>query len=286
MKVDVKIASASYSEVPAVLLPLKNGGRARFCEVSDTTAEASDVALGKRFYTSEGELVVGTAELSQGADTRKKITLIQKEHQNLTVSCNHPDLSSQKDLEGNTIYATEYQDALDISLKADADYYAGKITINGAEQESTGSNRQNAFASVSISNGMVVSATDAIPIPTVPFTDISLTLTGQGTQWLMGYLLATTKQSPETPKIGGALLAGNDSDKGILFLVEGEQRYAGCQVELTTGTGITDSAELSYEKDTDLGVTMMGKISDALYAYLKESAESKTEVTLTIKVVG
>ena len=286
MKVDVKIAGASYSEVPAVLLPLKNGGRARFCEVSDTTAEASDVALGKRFYTSEGELVVGTAELSQGADTRKKITLIQKEHQNLTVSCNHPDLSSQTDLEGNTIYATEYQDALDISLKADADYYAGKITINGAEQESTGSNRQNAFASVSISNGMVVSATDAIPIPTVPFTDVSLTLTGQGTQWLMGYLLATTKQSPETPKIGGALLAGNDSDKGILFLVEGEQRYAGCQVELTTGTGITDSAELSYEKDTDLGVTMMGKISDALYAYLKESAESKTEVTLTIKVVG
>lgn len=86
--------------------------------------------------------------------------------------------------------------------------------------------------------------------------------------------------------VGGALLAGNDSDKGILFLVEGEQRYAGCQVELTTGTGITDSAELSYEKDTDLGVTMMGKISDALYAYLKESAESKTEVTLTIKVVG
>ena len=195
-------------------------------------------------------------------------------------------MSSQTDLEGNTIYATEYQDALDISLKADADYYAGKITINGAEQESTGSNRQNAFASVSISNGMVVSATDAIPIPTVPFTDVSLTLTGQGTQWLMGYLLATTKQSPETPKIGGALLAGNDSDKGILFLVEGEQRYAGCQVELTTGTGITDSAELSYEKDTDLGVTMMGKISDALYAYLKQSAESSTEVTLTINVVG
>lgn len=83
MKVDVKIAGASYSEVPAVLLPLKNGSRARFCEVSDTTAEASDVALSKRFYTSEGKLVVGTAELSQGADTRKKITLIQKEHRTL-----------------------------------------------------------------------------------------------------------------------------------------------------------------------------------------------------------
>ena len=39
MKVDVKIAGASYNEVPSVLLPLTAGGKARFCEVSDTTAE-------------------------------------------------------------------------------------------------------------------------------------------------------------------------------------------------------------------------------------------------------
>lgn len=285
MKVNVTIAGASYSEVPSILIPLKNGGRARFCEVSDTTAKAADVAKGKKFYTSEGELVTGTADLSQ-ADARKTITLIQKEHQTITLTCNHPELSSQTDSDGNTVYATTYQDTLSINLKADTDYYAGKITINGEEQESNSTNPQLAYISAPISNGMIVSATDAAPIPTVPFTDVSLTMTGQGTQWLMGYLLATTKQSPESPKIGGALLAGNDSDKGILFLVEGEQRYAGCQVELTTGTGITDSAKLSYEKDTDLGVTMMGKISDALYAYLKESAESKTEVTLTIKVVG
>ena len=285
MKVNVTIAGASYSEVPSILIPLKKGGRARFCEVSDTTAKAADVAKGKKFYTSEGELVTGTADLSQ-ADARKTITLIQKEHQTITLTCNHPELSSQTDSDGNTVYATTYQDTLSINLKADTDYYAGKITINGEEQENSSTNPQLAYISAPISNGMIVSATDAAPIPTVPFTDVSLTLTGQGTQWLMGYLLATTKQSPETPKIGGALLAGNDSDKGILFLVEGEQRYAGCQVELTTGTGITDSAKLSYEKDTDLGVTMMGKISDALYAYLKESAESKTEVTLTIKVVG
>lgn len=285
MKVNVTIAGASYSEVPSILIPLKNGGRARFCEVSDTTAKAADVAKGKKFYTSEGELVTGTADLSQ-ADARKTITLIQKEHQTITLTCNHPELSSQTDSDGNTVYATTYQDTLSINLKADTDYYAGKITINGEEQESSSTNPQLAYISAPISNGMIVSATDAAPIPTVPFTDVILTLTGQGTQWLMGYLLATTKQSPESPKIGGALLAGNDSDKGILFLVEGEQRYAGCQVELTTGTGITDSAKLSYEKDTDLGVTMMGKISDALYAYLKESAESKTEVTLTIKVVG
>ena len=104
MKVNVTIAGASYSEVPSILIPLKNGGRARFCEVSDTTAKAADVAKGKTFYTSEGELVTGTADLSQ-ADARKTITLIQKEHQTITLTCNHPELSSQTDSDGNTVYA-------------------------------------------------------------------------------------------------------------------------------------------------------------------------------------
>ena len=40
MKVDVKIAGANYTEVPSILLPLTAGGKARFCEVSDTTAAA------------------------------------------------------------------------------------------------------------------------------------------------------------------------------------------------------------------------------------------------------
>lgn len=115
MKVNVTIAGASYSEVPSILIPLKNGGRARFCEVSDTTAKAADVAKGKKFYTSEGELVTGTADLSQ-ADARKTITLIQKEHQTITLTCNHPELSSQTDSDGNTVYATTYQDTLSINL--------------------------------------------------------------------------------------------------------------------------------------------------------------------------
>lgn len=181
MKVNVTIAGASYSEVPSILIPLKNGGRARFCEVSDTTAKAADVAKGKKFYTSEGELVTGTADLSQ-ADARKTITLIQKEHQTITLTCNHPELSSQTDSDGNTVYATTYQDTLSINLKADTDYYAGKITINGEEQENSSTNPQLAYISAPISNGMIVSATDAAPIPTVPFTDVSLTMTGQGTQ--------------------------------------------------------------------------------------------------------
>ena len=285
MKVNVTIAGASYSEVPSILIPLKNGGRVRFCEVSDTTAKAADVAKGKKFYTSEGELVIGTADLSQ-ADTRKTITLIQKKHQTITLTCNHPELSSQTDSEGNTVYATEYQDTLNIGLKADTDYYAGKITINGTEQESNSSNPQTAFVSVSISNGMIVSATDATPIPSVPFTDVSLTMTGQGSQWLIGYVLATTKQSPESPKIVGVGALENGNHKGLLFLLDEEKRYAGCKVELMTGTGISDTTELSYAKDVDLGATMGGEISDALYAYLAKASEANTEVVLTVKVVG
>lgn len=49
MKVDVKIAGANYTEVPSILLPLTAGGKVRFCEVSDTTAEIGDVARGKSF---------------------------------------------------------------------------------------------------------------------------------------------------------------------------------------------------------------------------------------------
>ena len=49
MNVNVKIAGASYTGVPAVLIPLQDGGSANFVEVSDTTATAADVAKGKKF---------------------------------------------------------------------------------------------------------------------------------------------------------------------------------------------------------------------------------------------
>lgn len=70
MKVNVTIAGASYSEVPSILIPLKNGGRARFCEVSDTTAKASDVAQGKTFYDADGNYTEGTVR--EAAAQRQK----------------------------------------------------------------------------------------------------------------------------------------------------------------------------------------------------------------------
>ena len=52
---------ASYSDVPAVVLPQTGGGTARFDDASVTTATASDVAQGKIFLASDGTISTGTA---------------------------------------------------------------------------------------------------------------------------------------------------------------------------------------------------------------------------------
>lgn len=57
---DITIAGAQYADVPAVDIPKTGGGTARFTDVSDTTAEASDVLNTKYFYDSNGEKVQGT----------------------------------------------------------------------------------------------------------------------------------------------------------------------------------------------------------------------------------
>ena len=44
---NVTLLGASYTDVPAVTLPKTGGGTARFTDVSDSTAVASDVNSGK-----------------------------------------------------------------------------------------------------------------------------------------------------------------------------------------------------------------------------------------------
>lgn len=60
MKVDIKIAGAQYKDVPALIAYSPTGTVHRFYDVSDTTAEAADVARGKVFYDSSGTLQTGT----------------------------------------------------------------------------------------------------------------------------------------------------------------------------------------------------------------------------------
>lgn len=60
MAQDITLLGASYSAVPAVLLPKTGGGTASFTDVTDTTATAADVAQGVYFYTAAGVRTAGS----------------------------------------------------------------------------------------------------------------------------------------------------------------------------------------------------------------------------------
>lgn len=72
MAQNITLLGASYSAVPAVTLPKTGGGTARFTDVTDTTASASDVASGKYFYTSAGTRTQGT---SSGGGSSKNVQI-------------------------------------------------------------------------------------------------------------------------------------------------------------------------------------------------------------------
>ena len=72
MSQNITLMGANYSNVPAVTLPKTGGGTARFTDVTDTTATASDVASGTYFYTASGVKTQGTASGGGGGGGMNK----------------------------------------------------------------------------------------------------------------------------------------------------------------------------------------------------------------------
>jgi len=71
MSQNITLMGANYSAVPAVTLPKTGGGTATFTDVTDTTADASDVANTKYFYTAAGVRTQGTNSGGGGSSWTK-----------------------------------------------------------------------------------------------------------------------------------------------------------------------------------------------------------------------
>ena len=67
MSQTISLWGATYQNVGGVDLPKSPSGTARFTDVTDTTATASDVASGKYFYTANGTRTQGSASGGGGA---------------------------------------------------------------------------------------------------------------------------------------------------------------------------------------------------------------------------
>lgn len=75
MAQSVVLQNVTYNDVPAIDVPKSGGGTARFMDVTNTTAGASNVASGYYFYTSSGVRTQGSASLATATVSGTLLTL-------------------------------------------------------------------------------------------------------------------------------------------------------------------------------------------------------------------
>lgn len=130
MSQNITLLGASYSAVPAITLPKTGGGTARFTDVTDTTASASDVAQGKYFFAANGTLTAGTASGGGGDSYTRTIVVPEQTVVAGYGSDDQATLTSVAGLEENEVYVMTYDGTEYVSsctLMWYQDYVIGEV---------------------------------------------------------------------------------------------------------------------------------------------------------------
>ena len=181
MAQNISLWGATYSNVPAVLLPKSTSGTARFTDVTPTTATDSDVASGKIYFKSDGSQSTGTASGGGGSG----LTLLK------TTSLGTLSTSSTSATDtGKTMTVTGYNDydvlVVDVSVDSVTNgrhtstvsmvYLTGTSNVSTKNTYAVGSNKWNSKRSSS-GTGSTRQSTSAYGIYAYSATVSSSTMT-------------------------------------------------------------------------------------------------------------
>ena len=280
MAQNISLWGASYSDVPAILLPKTGSGTAQFTDVTDTTAAAEDVASGKYFFTAQGVLTVGTA--SGGGSG----TVV---------------VEDTTDSHGGTIREITAIDISDTTAVA-SDVASGKYfyTANGTKtQGAMASGTVTAPASITGTSATVSTGTNTLTLSKTVSVTPSVTTAGYVSSGTAGNSSVSLTASVTTK--GATTYNTSSSDQTIASgtYLTGTQTIRGVTTSNLTAdnikSGVTVTVGDSADADRVLSVTGTysggGGSSKAIYIYkglASRTANSygSTNATVTVTKAG
>lgn len=164
-KFNIKIAGKEFKDVSKVQLKTTEGNNVNFCDTSDTTATANDVAIGKKFLTSDGTYSEGRAETVD----MPRFTIIQTPNQKISVDMEENNsLSRVSNTNGKEEWGRRVITNYGINLVPNRGWDCGKLLFNGKEITNQDTIRVNDRGvhtdhtySVNDLHGAVITATEA-----------------------------------------------------------------------------------------------------------------------------